>query len=125
MKRIIALFVVMLAFGLNANAQQKKATAAAPAATANQANLNKQVAIDQAALKDVTTLSDYVKLTADQKVTLKSLFAEKHLHTSQNLSDERKAILAQNIEVKLKSVLTPEQLSKVEGNAQLMNVLTH
>lgn|SRR5690242_9722969 len=124
MKRIIALFVVMLAFGLNANAQQKKATTA-PATATNQANLNKQAAINEAAIKDVTTLSDYVKLTADQKVTLKSLFAEKHLHNSQNLSDERKAVLAESIEVKLKSVLTPEQLSKVEGNAQLMNVLTH
>lgn len=124
MKRIIALFVVMLAFGLNANAQQKKATAA-PATATSQANQSKQAAIDQAAIKDVTTLSDYIKLTADQKVKLKSLFAEKHLHYSQNISDERKAIVADNIEVKLKSVLTPEQLTKVEGNSQLMNVLTH
>lgn len=125
MKRIIALFVVMLAFGLNANAQQKKATAATPATKQTEANLSRQAAIDQAAIKDVNTLSEFVKLTADQKVSLKGLFADKHLHYAQNLSDERKSVLAENIEVKLKSILEPAQLSKLEGNAQLLNALTH
>lgn len=122
MKRIIALFVVMLAFGLTANAQQKKATAA-PAT--NQEALNKQASYSDAAVKDIATLSEYVKLTADQKVTLKSLFTEKHSYYGQNLSNERKAVVAENIEMKLKSILEPAQLSKIEGNAQLMNILTH
>jgi hypothetical protein len=122
MKRIIALFVVMLAFGLTANAQQKKATAA-PAT--NQETLNKQASYSDAAVKDIATLSEYVKLTADQKVTLKSLFTEKHSYYGQNLSNERKAVVAENIEMKLKSILEPAQLSKIEGNAQLINILTH
>jgi hypothetical protein len=124
MKRIIALFVVMLAFGLNANAQQKKATAA-PAATNQQALNTTEAAYSTAADKDIATLSQYVKLTSDQKVTLHSLFTEKHRYFGQNLSNERKAVVAENIEMKLKSTLEPAQLAKIEGNAQLMNILTH
>ena len=121
MKRIIALFVVMLAFGLNANAQQKKA----PAATNQQALNTTEAAYSTAADKDIATLSQHVKLTSDQKVTLHSLFTEKHRYFGQNLSNERKAVVAENIEMKLKSTLEPAQLAKIEGNAQLMNILTH
>jgi len=122
MKRIIALFVVMLAFGFSANAQEKKAVAPA----AKQVTANKDAAYSEAAIKDVATLSEYVKLTADQKVTLKSLFQEKHQTNGNNkLSAERKAILAESIEAKLKSTLEPAQLAKIQGNTQLMNVLTH
>lgn len=124
MKRIIALFVVMLAFGLNANAQQKNA-APAKAPVANQEAVNKKAAYSDAAIKDIATLSEYVKLTSDQKVKLKSLFEDKHVLYAQNLSNERKAILADNIEMQLKSTLEPAQVAKIEGNTQLMNVLTH
>lgn len=124
MKKITALFVVMLAFGLNANAQQKKTATAAPAKTQQTETVNKQAALHDAAVKDVATLSDYVKLTADQKAKLKAVFQEKHSVYSQNLSDERKATVSQVVEAQLKSTLTPEQMSKIEGNAQLMKVLT-
>ncbi|PZR18970.1 MAG: hypothetical protein DI539_15610 [Flavobacterium psychrophilum] len=123
MKRIIALFVVMLAFGLNANAQQKKAVATRPAA--NTEALSKQAAFSDAAFKDVNTLSEFVKLTPDQKVKLKSLFEQKHKDFAQNLSDERKAVLSDYVEAQMKSYLDPSQISKIEGNTQLMNILTH
>jgi nitrogen-specific signal transduction histidine kinase len=125
MKRIIALFVVMLAFGLNANAQQKKAAAATSQTAAQQANLTKQAAYSDAAIKDIETLSQFVKLTADQKVKLKSLFEQKHVDYAQNLSAERKVILADFVETQMKSYLDPAQLTKIEGNTQLMNILTH
>ncbi len=121
MKRIIALFVVMLAFGLSANAQQKKATASAPAV---QANTSREAGFSASADKDIATLSEYVKLTNDQKLALKSLFEYKHRSFADNLSDERKAILSDNIAMKLKSTLEPAQVSKIEGNTQLMNILT-
>lgn len=124
MKRIIALFVVMLAFGLNANAQQKKTTTAAPATATAQANTDKAAAFSASADKDIATLSEYVKLTNDQKLALKSLFEYKHRSFADNLSDERKAILSDNIAMKLKSTLEPAQVSKIEGNTQLMNILT-
>lgn len=123
MKKIIALFVVMLAFGLNANAQQKKATVAKPAVEQSE-TAKKQAALHDAAVKDVTTLSGYVKLTQDQKATLKAMFEQKHSMYAQNLSDERNSIIAQNIESQLKSTLTPDQMSKIAGNAQLMKTLT-
>lgn len=123
MKKIIALFVVMLAFGLNANAQQKKAVATKPAA--NQEALSKKATISEAAVKDVNTLSEFVKLSADQKVKFKGLFEQKHLDYAQNLSDERKAVLADYVEAQINSYLEPAQVAKVEGNAQLMNILTH
>lgn len=120
MKRIIALFVIMLAFGLNANAQQRKA--ATPAT--NQVNTSKDAAFSEAAIKDVATLSEYVKLTADQKVNLKSLFEYKHRTKAENLSAERKAIVAETIEARLKASLEPAQVAKIEGNTQLMDILT-
>lgn len=125
MKRIIALFVVMLAFGLNANAQQKKAATATPQTAAQQANLSKQAVYSDAAVKDIATLSEFVKLTADQKVKLKSLFQQKHQDYAQNLSAERKAVLADYVEAQMKSYLDPAQVAKIEGNAQLLNTLTH
>jgi len=121
MKRIIALFVVMLAFGLNATAQQKKAATA----TTTQANTAKNAAINEAAKKDIATLSEYVKLTADQKLALTSLFEYKHRNFADNISDERKAILADNVAMKIKSSLEPAQVAKIEGNTQLMTILTH
>lgn len=123
MKKIVALFVVMLAFGLNANAQQKKAVATKPAA--NQEALSKKAALSEAAIKDVNTLSEFVKLNADQKVKLKALFEQKHMDLAQDLSSERKAVLADYVEAQMKSYLEPAQVAKVEGNAQLMNILTH
>lgn len=123
MKKIVALFVVMLAFGLNANAQQKKAVATKPAA--NQEALSKKAAFSEAAIKDVNTLSEFVKLNADQKVKLKGLFEQKHMDLAQDLSSERKAVLADYVEAQMKSYLEPAQVAKVEGNAQLMNILTH
>lgn len=119
MKRIIALLVVMLAFGLNANAQQKKASAT----TTNQVKATNEVSYSDAANKDITMLSEYVKLTSDQKVNLKSLFEYKHRMKADNLSAERNAIISQSIESKLKSTLQPDQVAKIEGNTQLMNML--
>lgn len=124
MKKIIALFVVMLAFGLNANAQ-KRAAAVTPAPAQKSELVAKKAAYSEAAIKDVNTLSGYVKLTAEQKVNLKSVFENKHSMLAQNLSAERKAVIAQNVEARLKSTLEPEQLSKIEGNAELMKTLTH
>lgn len=124
MKKIITLFVIMLAFGVNANAQQKKAETANPAAAANKVKAEKRASFSEAALKDVATLSDYVKVTPQQEAALKTLFEYKHDTYSQNISEERKAILATNIEAKISSILGDDLFAKIKGNTQLMNVLT-
>jgi len=110
---------MLLAFGATANAQQKSAEK-----TAKQAEYAKaKTGFNEAATKDVATLSEFVKLTSEQKVKLQSIFAEKHNLHAQNLSDQRKSIAKQSIEASFKSTLTPDQLSKVEGNTQLMQTL--
>lgn len=123
MKKIIALFVIMLACSFSANAQQKKATPAVTTSQQTAAQVNSNA--EKAAMKDMQMLNEFVKLTDAQSSRLKGLFLEKHRQLAQQLSDERKTVLAQAIETKLKAALTPDQIAKLEDNAKLMNMLTH
>lgn len=123
MKKIIALFVIMLACSFSANAQQKKAT---PATTnSKQAAVEVNSNAEKGALNDMQALTQFVQLTDAQASRLKGLFLEKHKQLAQQLSDERKAVLAEAVETKLKAALTPEQVAKLEDNTKLMNMLTH
>lgn len=131
MKKIIALFVIMLAFGVNANAQQKKAKAApaqaTPAKTAPEQTKQKSYdveAVRKAAAKDLELMSSNLALTEEQKGIYKQLFETKHRQlTDKNLSQERKAVLAQNIETKLKSMLDADQIAKLDSNPELLKAL--
>lgn len=124
MKKIIALFVIMLACSFSANAQQKKASPAV--ATSQQAATQVNADAEKAAMKDMQALNEFVQLTDAQSSRLKGLFLEKHKTLmGQQLSDDRKNVLAQAIETKLKAALTPDQIAKLEDNAKLMNMLTH
>ena len=118
MKKIIALFVIMLAFGLNANAQQK-----APSKQITE----KQDAISVAARKDVKALGDVVKFEGTKEQDFFGLFKKKHSELTQNgeLSKERKDVLAQVIEAKITATLTPEQNKKLSSNPALLQKLTH
>jgi len=122
MKKIIALFVIMLACSFSANAQQKKAT---PSATTQQTRAELNAASERAAAKDMQALNEFVQLSDEQSNRLRGLFLEKHKMLAQPMSDERKAVLADAIETKLKAALTPDQIAKLEDNAKLMNMLTH
>ena len=124
MKKIIALFVIMLACSFSANAQQKNANTAVatPQQAAAQVNSN----AEKAAMKDMQALTEFVQLTDAQANQLKGLFLTKHKTLmGQQLSDERKSVLAQSVEAKLKAALTQDQIAKLEDNAKLMNMLTH
>ena len=117
MKKIIALFVIMLAFGVNANAQQK--------APANQAIAKQQETFKVAAQKDLKALKEVVKLEGKQEEAFMGLFTYKHELLSQDLSAERKDILFQSIESKITSTLTPEQNKKLAASPGLLKVLSH
>lgn len=120
MKKIIALFAVVLAFGFSANAQQLQAV---ESATTQQVQSTNDDAKD-AALKDVNRLSDLVKLDATQKASLLNVFLEKHRTLAYpDLSQERFEILADYVEGKIKSALTAEQFSKLKTNAKLLKEL--
>ena len=122
MKKIIALFVIMLAFGVTANAQQKKTTAAP--AKAQQTSTDE--AVKKAAARDLELMSTSLALTEEQKTVYKGLFETKQRTlATPNLSDERKSVLAENIERKVRSMLTTDQLAKLDSNPELLNKLTH
>ena len=122
MKKIIALFVMMLACGVTANAQQKDA--AAPKTPGKEA-VAQQAAFEDAAIKDLNALSQLISLTNEQKVNIKSLFVYKHSKKAENISDERKKVLLNGVEAKLKSSLTKDQLAKLEQSPKLIETLTH
>jgi len=119
MKKIIAIFVIMLAFGVNANAQQK-ASAKASATTQKQ-----ELSVKQAAQADLDALKKAIKFEGTQEADLLGLFEYKHDLLKQNLSAERKSVLAQNIEAKITATLTPEQNKKVAATSGLMAKLAN
>ncbi|WP_417357867.1 hypothetical protein [Flavobacterium sp.] len=118
MKKIIALFVVMLAFGLNANAQKK--------APSNQVVAAKtQESFKASAEKDLKALKEVVVLQGSQEKAFMDLFIYKHEVLSHDLSQERKDILAESVESKISSTLTPEQNKKLAATPGLLKVLSH
>ncbi|MEE1899241.1 hypothetical protein GN157_01515 [Flavobacterium rakeshii] len=119
MKKIIALFVVMLAFGLNANAQ-KKAPSNQVVAAQNQESYK------VSAEKDLKALKEVVELQEGQEKAFRNLFKHKHeILSIKDLSQERKDVLAQSVESKISSTLTPEQNKKLAAAPGLLKVLSH
>lgn len=118
MKKIIALFVLMLGAGFSAQAQQNNQPATATAST------NPQAKIQQAMLEDVKALNEVVSLDNAQMQDFRKVFENKHTNLAANLSDERKAILAQGIEDKINATLTPAQLAKLNARPEVLKKLT-
>lgn len=121
MKKIIAILVIMLGFSFSANAQQR----ATKATTTQQQGVD-EAAIKKAALKDVTALSEFIQLSEDQQKNFKGLFEYKHrVLADKNLSQERKDILADAIEAKIRGNVPQDQVAKLDDNPKLMEILTH
>lgn len=116
MKKIIALFVIMLGFGFTASAQQKKAaktTATAPVST--------RISYAEAAKKDLASVDKVATLTAEQKVSVQGLFEYKHREMAAVASsEERKAIISQTIDAKLRATLTAEQMAKLDAKPEVL-----
>lgn len=117
MKKIIALFVFMLAFGLTANAQQNTAKQGAQTSV--------QQKIKQSAAKDVALLMEVIELDADDKQRFFDLFENKHSLLQQNLSEDRKTELAKAIKAKMEAILDADQNAKLAQVPSLMEKLTH
>lgn len=122
MKKIIAILVVMLAFGLNANAQQKTA-----AASKQQEKASIEAEVKSAALKDVEMMSKAITLSEQKRSDFTGLFETKHryLKENPNFSQERKDALAKSIDAKIRASLDPDQVAKLEKQPGLMKKLTH
>jgi hypothetical protein len=109
MKKLIAALTLLLAFSINATAQEKKAT--------NSHDLAK---------KEATDLAAAVGLTETQTADFVRLFELKHTTLeNKTLSDERKKVLATSIEAKIRATLDATQTDKLEKNKALFDRLIH
>lgn len=116
---------MMLAFGFSANAQQKKA-AAQPAAKKEAASAeSKEKTFSELAAKDVIALGEVIEYTGTQERDFKGLFEYKYRMLSDNLSEERKSVLAQSIEMKIRATLSADQNEKLSKRPDLINKLSH
>jgi hypothetical protein len=120
MKKIIALLVVMLALGFSAGAQEKSVRPVQKTAL----SAEKMEAIKVAAVKDADALGQVITFKGSDRDNFVNLFSTKHRMYAQELSAERKALVAQTIERKLKATLSAEDLQKVEATPGLMKKLT-
>lgn len=124
MKKIIALFVIMVGFSFTANAQQKKAAVKTTAATT--ANVDaKQQKIQADAKADLNALNAVVKLSDADKQSIQGLFEYKYRLHGEGLSQERKDVLSQTIDAKIRATLSADQVAKLDANPKLLKQLTH
>lgn len=107
MKKIIAVLTLLLAFSINANAQDKK-TQSSTEMGQNQA----------------TELAEYLGLDQTQNENFARLFEQKcRIFENENLSAERKTELSRVIEAKIRASLDQNQMEKLEKNTVLFNKL--
>lgn len=111
MKKLIAALTLLLAFTINANAQDKKVT---------------QYSSKELGQKDADELTALVGLSETQSADYARLFEHKYKTLEdKNLSQERKDVLAKVIEDKVRAGLNAEQTAKLEKNKELFTRLTH
>ncbi|MBN9283268.1 MULTISPECIES: hypothetical protein [unclassified Flavobacterium] len=108
MKKLAALFFMIIAFSVSASAQE----------------LSKELA--SKVQNDMTVLTAQIKLTEAQKAEVTKAFVMKHQNLAvKDLSDGRKKELARVVEHYLKAPLTPSQLEQLNAQPDLVNRLTH
>jgi hypothetical protein len=105
MKKIITLFVFMLALSFNANAQEGKTAA----------ELGKA---------DAHLVAEYLQIDGTVINDLQSLFTMKHeTLLTEGISEERKQILTEAIEHKLVATLSESQIAKLKYDPELYKKL--
>ena len=116
MKKLITVVILMLAFSINVNAQDKKAATDSVAL--------KELAPDVAGKKQAYELSDFLKLTDTQRDDFARLLIMKY-ETLQikELSQERKTELSRVMEAKIRASLSSAQMEKLEANTKLFKSL--
>ena len=109
MKNLLGTLVLFLAFTLNASAQEafKKVDEKVEAKT-NLAALSEVIAIEGTLSQDLFNLFEY-----------------KYRNLNENLSAEKKAELANIIELKLRATFTETQMQSIEKKPGLLKILTH
>jgi hypothetical protein len=107
MKKLIAALTLLLAFSINANAQDKNTISAADKGK-----------------KEAAELSEYLGLDKTMNENFARLFEQKNsILEDKNLSQERKTELARVIEAKIRGTLDAKQIDKLEKNPALLKKL--
>lgn len=102
MKKIFFVLTLILAFSINASAQEKRTV------------------IQELSKKDSAEVTSLLGLNETQSADLYRLFEMKNEAVSnESLSDERRAELNRIIDLKLKASLTPEQIATLESKTEL------
>ena len=109
MKKIIAALTLMLAFSINANAQDKKNTTSYDLGKKQAAELTQFLGLDK------TQNESFARLF-EQKITILD---------DKNLTQERKDEFSRVIEAKIRATLDGNQMEKLEKNKELFQKLTH
>jgi LAS superfamily LD-carboxypeptidase LdcB len=118
MKKIIAVLTLLLAFTINANAQNKKST------TAVKVQDKKELTSVEKGKKDAEELTAYLGLNDTQNADFYRLFEQKHRTLEdKNLSVERKKEVSRIIEAKIRASLDGDQIQKLEKNPELIERL--
>jgi hypothetical protein len=109
MKKLIAAFTLMLAFSINANAQDKN--------TPSAFDLGK---------KQAANLTEFIGLDKVQEENFARLFEQKiSVLDNKDLTQERKDEFSRVIEAKIRASLDQNQIEKLEKNKELFEKLIH
>jgi hypothetical protein len=109
MKKLIAAFTLMLAFSINANAQDKNTTSAY--------DLGK---------KQAAELTEFLGLDKVQEENFARLFEQKiSVLDNKDLTQERKDEFSRVIEAKIRASLDQNQIERLEKNKELFQKLIH
>lgn len=109
MKKLIAALTLMLAFSINANAQDKSTPSAYDYGKKQAAELTEFLGLDK------TQNENFARLF-EQKITILD---------DKNLSPERRVEFSKAIEAKIRGTLDPAQMEKLEKNTELLKKLTN
>lgn len=110
MKKLISIFVLLLAFSLSAQAQEKKQAVKTP---------------EELAKLDVFSMSKAIDINQGSLTTdLNNLLVKKYYMLQEAKNDSEKEQVSQIIDAKLKATLTPEQL-RVLSSTDLYHKLIH
>jgi hypothetical protein len=109
MKKLIAALTLILAFSINANAQDKNTTSAYDLAK-----------------KQAAELTEYLGLDKVQEENFARLFEQKiSVLDNKDLTQERKDEFSRVIEAKIRASLDQNQTEKLEKNKELFKKLIH
>lgn len=78
---------------------------------------------EEAGKKDAANLAAFITVSPEMLVRLEHLFKTKHKMLANELTAERKQIVAQTIEKKLESSLPGPDFEKLKGNTKLYQTL--